>query len=138
MAINVVTKLSSPGAHNIDLQVDVVGLQIIVRAGSIRHAKIDYQLQEDEEFTCVPTSKVQTLDGCLYRDMSLGELHVMVEAREEDDLDAYDWGDTAAKLLYGIFEAVVPANASSLDEADITVYRTVPPPPPSPDAGGEG
>jgi len=129
-------KEQTSGNSLIGLQVDIAGLRIVVRKGSFRVDGQDYLLTDDEEYTVVPVSKRQFIDGSLYLDLSSGEVHVLMFSIEEGESN-YDWRDPNMKPLYGIFEAELPKNVKSLDEGEVRVFQTVRTPISKAPVGGE-
>lgn len=130
MSLTITEVQASAEDHNINLDVQVDGMTITVKAGSFRVCGVDYQLAEDQEFeVTADAAELTGIEGWLVVDKASGLPVVFVEERVSSER-GYMFPDSGPyKLLEGIFFAQIPPGTTDLKDVEIRVRRLVNPPP---------
>ena len=111
--------------HDCCLEVDLVDLVVVVRAGTVRYQEEDYPLGDDSEYTVSPDAEMTTtIQAYLVREKATGSIDVLVDDMVGPNDVRYVFlpGDPY-ELLFYLYELSVPPAAASLEEASVKLYR---------------
>ena len=117
MPENLITTLAPPGAHELDLAVNISGDTITIPAGPFRAAGVDYALSDDEMYTAVSRPHETEVIGYIVLDTQNGnEPRLFVDEIQNDGVDApYDFGRSGDFiLLFYLFQFILPADSTDL------------------------
>jgi len=111
--------------HDVQLEVEVVGLTIVVKAGSFRVSGKDYELVDDETFTASFEAVSKTLFGYLVKEKSTGEARLLVDEFTHDG-QGVRFSDPDYEVLWELFLCnIVPADTASLEGVEVQRRITV-------------
>lgn len=108
-------------------RIDFVGMDVIVRAGTLRLLGVDYVLPEDTEFTCTtPLSQHGSVSGHLVRSKENSSILVLINEQHPGD-PSPDWRDPEFpfEIIGLLFLFDVPAGTTNLDSVDMTVFQVL-------------
>lgn len=112
--------------ERLDLKVSVSGMVVSVEAGSFRINGVENKLLEDEhcKITAHPEYKTGVLASLVLAD---GVARVLLDEVVKDGVDQpFNLKDSGYTLLISLFDCIVPAGATDLNDVDVRVRRYVP------------
>lgn len=129
MARNVRDAIDPSKQTQVDLLVEVSGLNITVKAGSMVIAGKPVVLSKDTVYKASTHAQLSWLRGFLVRERTTGNVTVLVDEYVVDGEDSpFEFLPTCPyDPLYALYAAKVPSGTTDLANADFTLFRHVPP-----------
>ncbi len=121
------------GFEDLTLPITVTGPKLVLTAGPFFALDQMFELLENEEFVLTPRNELQYLNASLVRVKADQSVRLLVDEVWSDD-PAFEFkADGPYERLRPVFNAVVEANVTSLEEVTITVHRNLKPIPKAPE-----
>lgn len=126
MSIDIYTSESSKLA--VDLAVELSGMTVTLRAGTLQLRDGEFQLDDDYEFTVPQSVHAQQVSVMVMRDTGTQELSVLVDVLVEDGVDVpWDQDTDPKELVHLAARGRLQPNASDLDAEGVwSTWRIIP------------
>jgi len=124
-----VRKQKSVPEHRIELDVEVVGMQITVKAGVFRYGGTDYELLEDYVYDVLSPTEYLCAYVHLMRESATGVVVIGVEETTDSEDGRFIWEGAPYEHICELYTARVDVGAVDLDAARIDVNHMVEEPP---------
>lgn len=132
MQIHTQLCFANPEKHKVLLATTISGLSLTTEAGSFRVNGVDLEFAEEQVFTVTPSPYRQEIQGFLVLDKRLNQPVLLVDEWVADGADQpYSFAKNGPyKLLARLYTLKVPAAATDLSNATLTLFHIVEQTPP--------
>jgi len=129
MARRVLDAVDTSKLTQVDLTVEVSGMTVTVKSGSVKVAGKDFVLAKDVTYTASTHAQLSWLRGFIVKERTTGAVTILVDEYVVDGEDSpFEFLPTCPyDPLYALYSVKVSASTTDLANADLILYRHVPP-----------
>jgi hypothetical protein len=128
MSVSYSQHVAAPTTHAQELVLEQVGMLLRLKAGDFTAMKASYTIIQDEEYTLAVDAALRYISGYLVWDTVAEDAGFLVDEIYDGE-SGFDFEGSIYNALQPLFSFVVPADATTLDAIDISVYHMVAPTP---------